>query len=240
MRLAIFSDVHGNAHALQAVLADMESQGAFDRIIFAGDLVWGAARPLECIQMLQERSITGVYGNTDEFLWKPPGENWNPYVDWILNQIEDNGLKMLQALPFEQRISPTGRAEDELLIVHANPKNISDAIFPSIEMQQHLKRKISQPDSEVLPLLEDVTAQTIVFGHVHIPNIRHIGRYTLVNIASVSRPMDGDWRCKYGILTFQNGGWQAEHRYVDYDAEAARQAILKSDMPDAENTARTI
>lgn len=240
MRLAVFSDVHGNAHALQAVLADIDSQGAFDQIIFAGDLVWGAARPLECIQMLQDRAITGVYGNTDEFLWKPPAETWKVYADWVLTQIGEHGLKMLQALPFEQRISPTGQAEDDLLIVHANPKNISDAIFPPVEMQQRLKGEIIQPDEEVLPLLEAVTAPTIVFGHVHVPNIRHVGGYMLVNIASVSRPQDEDWRCKYGILTFQNGGWQAEHRYVDYDAEAARQAILHSDMPYAQEAARAI
>jgi predicted phosphodiesterase len=240
MRLAIFSDVHGNLHALEAVLADIDSQGVFDQVIFAGDLVWGAALPLECIQTLQDRHIAGVYGNTDEFLWKLPSEKWRPYADWIVGKIGKAGLDYLQRLPFELRFFPTQKPENDLLVVHANPKNISDAILPSIEMQQALKGEINQPDAGVLPLLENVVPRTIVFGHVHVPNVRQINGYSLVNIASASRPQDGDWRCKYGILTFEDGAWTIEHRRVAYDAAAARQAILASDMPEAEDAARSI
>lgn len=146
MRFAIFSDVHGNFHTQEAVLAE----------------TWygGAALPLECIQTLQDRHLASVYGNTDEFLWKLPSEKWRPY---------------LQRLPFELRFFPT-------------QKNISDAILPPIEMQQALKGEINQPDA---PLLENVVPRTIVFGHV--PNVRQINGYSLVNIASVSRPQDGGW-----------------------------------------------
>lgn len=38
MRVAIFSDVHGNAAALEAVLAELERLGPFDRRICAGDV----------------------------------------------------------------------------------------------------------------------------------------------------------------------------------------------------------
>ena len=40
MRVALLSDIHGNLTALEAVLADMRSQGPFDQVVVAGDLVW--------------------------------------------------------------------------------------------------------------------------------------------------------------------------------------------------------
>ena len=41
MRLAIFSDVHSNWVAFEAVLADIDGQGEFEQILFAGDLAHG-------------------------------------------------------------------------------------------------------------------------------------------------------------------------------------------------------
>ena len=39
-RVAVLSDVHGNAPALEAVLAEVERAEA-DLIVFGGDLTWG-------------------------------------------------------------------------------------------------------------------------------------------------------------------------------------------------------
>jgi len=253
MRLAIFSDVHGNFHALQAVLTDIDSMGSFDQIIFAGDLVWGAALPLECIAALQERKITAVYGNTDQFLWEPlkmpeqvsedERQEWQRFYDlvaWIKEKIGVKGLEYLQSLPFELSYSPTQYHADDLLIVHANPKDVHVPIFPPEMLQEMLMGKIRQKDAEVEPLLEGVIASVVVYGHVHVPNVRKIGQHLLANIASVSRPQDQDWRSKYGILHFENGTWQVQHRYVEYDIDAARSAILDSDMPDAEQAAQAL
>lgn len=243
MRLAIFSDVHGNIHALEAVLADIDAQGHFDHVVFAGDLVLGAADPAKCIAALQTRGIAAVYGNADELLWElSPLDDETPeekasflsLVEWTQTQIGASGLAYLRGLPFELRFSPTSDNTHELLVVHANPVNIHSAIYPPEELQTALFGKIHQPDSAVEPLLEGVTADVIAHGHVHVPSIRKIGRHTLVNIASVTRPSDGDWRAKYGILTFEAGAWHPQHRYVEYDVAAARAAILAAEMPRAE------
>jgi hypothetical protein len=39
----------------------------------------------------------------------------------------------------------------------------------------------------------------------------------VVNPGSVGAPINGDWRAQYGLLTWQNGGWQVALRAVAYD-----------------------
>jgi predicted phosphodiesterase len=247
MRIAVFSDVHGNIQALNAVLADMDERGPFDTIVFAGDLVFGAADPQACVNAVRERNIPSVYGNTDEFLWAgiemPDGlegerlERWQAFVgtvEWTLGRLDADSQAWLKSLPFELRFNATSRPIDDLLVVHANPKNVSDVILPNRIMQRERMGEIKQEDDEVAELLLGVTARTIAFGHVHVPNVREVDDYLLVNIASASRPQDDDWRCKYGVLTFEQGVWTVEHIHVEYDVKAARNALMLSDMPGRE------
>lgn len=244
MRVAIFSDVHGNLQAMQAVLADLDAQGPFDHVVFAGDLVFGGGAPTACLDLLRDRGYEGVYGNTDEWLWQPPAvpddasdkarafyQTIAAVTDWTREQIGAGGVAFLHFLPFAKRLSPTDDPAHDLLIVHANPKNVNDGLFPAGG---------KQTDADALQLLDGLTAKTVAFGHIHHPNVRQVGGYTLANISSTSRPIDGDWRAKYGMLTFADGAWAVEHRRVAYDVLAARTAIHTSQMPDAENAANLL
>ena len=67
MRVAILSDIHGNAVALDAVLADLASRGPFDQIVVAGDLVWSGPRPREVVDRVQALRAAVIRGNTDAF-----------------------------------------------------------------------------------------------------------------------------------------------------------------------------
>ena len=71
-RIAIFSDVHGNASALMAVLHDIDQQGGITQIIFAGDACLFGPRPKMCQELLDNRSITCLVGNTDLWILEPP------------------------------------------------------------------------------------------------------------------------------------------------------------------------
>ena len=52
MRIAVFSDVHGNLSALEAVLEDIKSQSV-DEIVFAGDLCMVGPRPTASLRKVQ-------------------------------------------------------------------------------------------------------------------------------------------------------------------------------------------
>ncbi len=52
MRLAVFSDIHGNPIALEAVLADIKARGGADQYWILGDLAVGGYDPSGALQRL--------------------------------------------------------------------------------------------------------------------------------------------------------------------------------------------
>jgi predicted phosphodiesterase len=135
MRTAIFSDVHGNLTALEAVLADIKQQSP-DLIVFAGDLCLFGPRPAECIARVQAEDISAIYGNQDKPLRNQPPlspeadrEEWEAkqnaadIVSWTRLQLTADQRAWLRTLPFQRRISPTTQPRDDLFIVHANPRD---------------------------------------------------------------------------------------------------------------------
>ncbi|UCG23546.1 MAG: metallophosphoesterase family protein [Chloroflexota bacterium] len=232
MRIAIFSDVHGNLSALQAVLADIDRHSDLDQVIFAGDLCLVGPRPQATLNVLRERDLPAIVGNTDEWIRQPP-----PLPDslpeaersarlrlrdlclWTEGQLSAESLLWLDDLrsAFQIRITPSSIPAEDLLIVHANPQDLLGIIFPSIERQQELYGRIRQPDEDLIPVLGDEPTRTIAFGHLHIPGLRFWRDKQLINVSSVSLPGDGDSRAKYAILTWDaERGWTAEFIHVEY------------------------
>ena len=240
MRIAIYSDVHGNLTALQTVLADIKKQ-APDLIAFAGDLCLVGARPKACLELARAETDIFVYGNTDEYIYSPQPvpddateaqrqwrEMLNELAIWTRDQLGPENASWLQRLPFSHRLSPTAVPHDDLLIVHANPLDVNQVIFPTDEFQETQLGKVKWPqsDEDLRPLLETTTAGIIAFGHLHIPNVRTWGSTILANISSVNLPADGDDRAKYGLLTWRkNEGWTVEKRLVTYNIPQEREVL---------------
>src|SRR6266516_3537952 len=68
MRYAIFSDIHANLEALEAVLAkidELTQEEPIDQIWFLGDLVGYGPDPNECILKLREHTDVMIAGNHD-------------------------------------------------------------------------------------------------------------------------------------------------------------------------------
>ena len=64
MLIALLSDVHGNRPAFEAVLDDVDSEGA-DEIWCLGDLVGYGAQPDDCVALARERCNMSLAGNHD-------------------------------------------------------------------------------------------------------------------------------------------------------------------------------
>ncbi|MGD8106027.1 metallophosphoesterase family protein [Pantoea sp. FN0302] len=67
MKLAVISDIHGNLPALDAVLADIQSQGV-DKIVNLGDIVSGGLFPAETADRLIPLNIPTIRGNHERQL----------------------------------------------------------------------------------------------------------------------------------------------------------------------------
>lgn len=232
MRVAIFSDVHGNLSALEAVLADIQAQGV-DETVFAGDLCLVGPRPAECLRRVRAAAIPSLYGNTDEWVLErqQPPERLAALARWTRDQLGADDQAWLGELPFARRIAPAADPAQALLVTHANPQDVNQIIFPSEAEQAARYGRIRQSDADLTPLLAGLDVSTLAFGHLHIPNERRVAGVQLCNISAVSMPGDGDPRARYGLLTWTPGGWRCERRAVAYDVTAEISAYTQTQPP---------
>ena len=70
MKLAIFSDIHGNYQALKAIFNKIGN--TYDEIIFLGDAIDIGPDSLECVKMLQKNNVKFVLGNHDLYYTRGP------------------------------------------------------------------------------------------------------------------------------------------------------------------------
>jgi putative phosphoesterase len=231
MRVAVISDIHGNQIALEAVLADLSRQPAVDHLVIAGDLCLNGPCPRQVLEILQQLACPVIQGNVDtEVVNEAPdkGAKKHTVVAWTREQIGQAGIDYLAALPFSHHIrNPAG---SDLLVVHANPLNQEDAIFPNA------------PDSSLAHLLGGIEpgVGALAFGHLHIAYMRHWRHLLLVDVASCGLPRDEDLRATYGILSWQADTWEAEIRRVAYDVQAVVKQLKTSGIPKAEKRIKTL
>ncbi len=238
MRLALLSDVHGNLLALDAVLADLDTQGGTDGYMVLGDLAAIGSDPVAVLERLANLpGVRFVQGNTDRYL--VTGERPCPHVDdaladpalvprlvevaasfaWTQGALTPGDwLDWLAALPSELRLRlPDGT---RLLATHVAPGQDDGAgIHPAM------------PDNELTALLEDCGADLVCVGHTHWPLDKPLGARRMVNVGSVSNPWAPDPRASYVLLEADNHGYQIAFRRVAYDQQAAIAAVRRSRHP---------
>jgi predicted phosphodiesterase len=228
MRVAVLSDIHGFNLAFQTVLDDLEAQGPFDEVVIAGDLCEVGPAPAEVLAMLRARRFTVLTGNTDaDIVEAARAGTGRGAINYAIDQIGQEGVDYLARLPFSRRIAPPGGSgpDDDLLVVHANPLNLNDRITPDMS------------DRELSERIGDTQAGAIAFGHYHVCFIRQFRNMLLVDVSAVGNPKDGDLRCKYGILTWDQdqAKWSAELRKLPYPLEATEEQIRASAIPSPES-----
>ncbi len=122
MRYAIFTDIHANLEALEAVLATIDEiaqHDPVDQIWFLGDLVGYGPNPNECIEKLRDRTDVIIAGNHD---WAAVGkidledfsEAARLSAEWTAGQLTDEHKMFLANLPERLEI-------DDCLLVHGSP-----------------------------------------------------------------------------------------------------------------------
>ena len=236
MRVVVMSDIHGFNLALETVIADLDAETGREpvsAVIVAGDLCEGGPGPAETLALLHARGYTLLRGNTDQGLVEQSlTSSSDASAHFALDQIGPDGVKMLAALPFDHRITPPGGSspDDDLLVVHANPHNVEDKLLPDAS------------DRALREVIGETRAAVIAFGHHHVCYTRRLDDYLLVDVSAVGNPKDGDLRCKYGLLTWdeQTKRWDAEIRRLDYPIEATTAQIRASDLPDPDATLRKL
>ncbi|MBN1231004.1 MAG: metallophosphoesterase [Anaerolineales bacterium] len=246
MRIAVFSDIHGNPFACNAVLDEIKSTGPYDCVVAAGDLLFGGSDPAVCADMLMDARVSATFGNTEEYILYPErtppdvkhSSKWDvlkPVTYWIREKLNNEHLTWLSQLPLSRIYAPNDNPGDALLVCHANPVNNETFIYPSPAVQKKLFGEVKQPDNH--PELNDVLAgeesNCIAFGHFHYSFLRQWKGKKLTGVAPVSiAPYDLDLRARYSEFIWDSDQWKIQQHFVRYDYSKEFEALSNTDIPE--------
>ena len=231
MRIAVVTDIHANLTALEAVVADIEQTGA-DVIVQGGDLVGGCARPSEVIDRIRELGWPGVYGNTDEMLWRPArvAETLQaPRLHRIRDLLVGHTIPATLDAIGNERVEWLKRlglrwTDGHVTVVHAAPDDAWQAVTETAS------------DEELDRVYGALRSTHVVYGHIHTPFVRRLSTFTLINAGAVGLPLDGDTRAAYALITDDG----VEIRRVEYDVEKEIRLLQPDQDPFAASTAATL
>ena len=230
---AIISDIHGNLEAFQAVLSDMQREGATE-FVCLGDFVGYGPNPKECIDLAVGFDIT-LRGNHEhalltEFESSSFNSKAKDSLDWTRRQLSPLGEDReanLKRWDFLGGLEMT-HSDNGVMYVHGSPRDpVTEYLYP---------RDIYRP--EKLQSIFDRVDWLCFCGHTHVPgiwtqdmiyltpeevNYRYhlVKKKTLVNVGSVGQPRDGDRRATYALFD----GNRVIFRKVDYPVETTVRKI---------------
>jgi putative phosphoesterase len=223
MRLAVLSDIHGNADALAAVLADVRT-AAPDAIVNLGDCFSGPLDVARTAELLDEVFITAtVMGNHDRTLLDPAQmDDWDRAAHPLLTH---NTLDWLASLPATATLG-------DAFLCHATPQ---DDLNYWLEATQRGGPIVRAPLAYIQEHAQGIPQTLMLCGHTHVPRAVHLpdGRL-IVNPGSVGCPgfydptppiphtmCTGTPHASYAILDQQWDRWHVSHRLIPYDTAPA-------------------
>ena len=246
MRIALFSDIHANLPALQAVLADIDTRQP-DSVYCLGDLVGYNIWPNEVVQTIRRRQIPTIAGNYDFGIGRSSDDCGCAYktdeekamgkvsISYTNGIIGNDERQYLRTLPAHINVEFQLNADKlNLLLVHGSPRRINEYLFEDRE------------EKSLMRILKDADADIMCFGHTHKPYHRILKQEEdgkihyrhAINIGSVGKPKDGDKRGCYAMLTInENSSITDEHSIqvefvrFEYDIEKAASAVESSVLP---------
>jgi len=237
MRYLIFSDLHANLDAFEAVLG---AAPPADRILILGDIVGYGAEPNAVIDRVRQLDpVLIIRGNHDKVasgLEMP--DSFNPAAlqsaAWTFDKLTGDNRAWLYAIP----PGPV-EIDDTIEICHGSPEDEDEYLFSAADA------------GRVFP---SVTRPVCFFGHTHVavsysscPNFKEVElrepdqdgtttvigikprRHYLINPGAVGQPRDGDPRAAWLLLDLST--WRASWRRVDYPIDDAARAIQKAGLP---------
>lgn len=203
-RFALFSDVHGNLRALDAVLADIASCRLRGDVYCLGDLVGYGPDPSGVVERMRSAGIPTIRGNYDDGIGHRRGSCGCYYATDQAREdgaasyaftdaaLSDADHDWLAALPDSLRLAVDGL---RVLLAHGSPRKINEYLLPD------------RTDEQLARLADAAGADVVCVGHVHVPYHRALTaaggrRVHYVNSGSVGKPKDGDPRACWVELAF--------------------------------------
>jgi len=239
MLVAVFSDIHANLPAFEAILRDSDEVGVEQRWCL-GDVIGYGADPDHCIELARERCEICLVGNHDlAVLGEIDTSTFSgaaaTAVDWTMDHTAKQNLRILKGLE-------PSNADGPAALYHASPR---DPVWEYVLWPEQAADCLAVQEKRVSFVGHSHVAlffssadggegdeQAEAHGYQAGAGTRleiAQGRW-LINPGSVGQPRDGDPRAAW--LELDTESWQATYHRVGYDIERAARAIEAAGLPD--------
>lgn len=185
-RLAVLGDIHGNAAALRAVLADVTAH-AITEGVCTGDIVLRGDDPEACVQLVAGLGWPTVAGNTDvKVAERPPRPVDHPSAlrtgsrSWTRHRLSPASLDFLAARPLTAKVAFAGL---RVLVVHGRPEDPTESLFTP-----------ETPTAELRELARTFRVDVLVAAHTHRPMAVRVDGCLFLNPGSVGESLSQDRR----------------------------------------------
>jgi putative phosphoesterase len=212
-RVAVLSDVHGNAVALAAVLAEVDREEP-DLLVFGGDLTWGA-EPMATYELAAARAPEAVFirGNADRALVGGTAET--DRERWMHESHSPEARAFVERFEEQAVVGVDGLGA--VRFCHGSPRSDEECVTPET------------PEERVRQFMADVDERVLVTAHVHMQFDREVAGVRSVNPGSVGLPYEARPGAYWALL-----GPDVELRRTDYDVARAFATYRESGFPDPE------
>jgi diadenosine tetraphosphatase ApaH/serine/threonine PP2A family protein phosphatase len=244
VRIAIFSDIHANLVALEAVMADWREE--VDLAWCLGDVVGYGPEPNACVELVRSAAAVCVAGNHD---WAAVGRidtaDFNELAataaDWTSRQLTPDAIEYLENLPLRHQSGEFGLAHgsprDPIweYVVSAQTAAANMLAYPGAAWfvgHSHVAGgySLGETDSGTL----EIRTESVVYGQwLPLGDRRH-----LINVGSVGQPRDGDPAARYVILDVEERAYHRRRVRYNFARTQARMREVGLPEPLARRLAR--
>ncbi len=254
MKYALISDIHGNYHALMAILDDAKTCGA-DRFLFLGDYYEDFPFPNEVVNTLRSlENAVIIRGNKEDYLVNlskqdPSGwiyEQFAP-IYWNYRELTDENRSYLMTLPEKATVtldngvslymthsSELITARPRIFMTHST--DFCERMYKSPFTHEAALADFRQDvlkNRELTELLLQKPVGIYAYGHNHVQCYVRVGSSLFVNPGSGGAPLDFNTAAPYTILETADNDVKIHERRVPYDTAVAIDALLNSSLYEA-------
>lgn len=234
MKIAIFSDLHGNYQATKAILDDIKAN-SYDEVICLGDIIGLGPKSKETLELILNSNIDIVLGNHDLYYTKGieiddeiTEENDIEHHNWINDCVKDIPKEKLD-YPLSKKINVNGL---KLLFQHymlSKDTSIDPYPFETISTKNM---------EEIEDYCRNMDCDYMFVGHKHEGFEVHENNKHIICIGSSGSGTTN--KTFYVIIDTDNGNISITKKEIEYDREGFINDMKSFKYPEQEQIAKDL
>lgn len=229
MRIALFSDIHGNVVGLREIFSWLKTYGGADVIFALGDYLAVGPGGDDLMELLLENNVRMIRGNWDEifidldaYLEKLPADTHNVvlrHYEWLVANTSPETRELLRTLPLTDELET--ESGNKLFVCHAAPGDTWSRFCSADVEANTLQAVYGGTDADV-----------IAYGHYHNHHVISLDQKLLLNVASVGMRKGG--HSAFTIIDDSKGRLVVQQYQVPYDTDVLLKMSRDRGVPGAD------